>query len=291
MPAPEGQFEASCYNPRVERFLRRLTHALLVLTWLAGSALVGLWYRPLGVAMLAVGVVLFFWAYKRGAFSLRRTAENAVNTERDAKVMVTQVLRELTRVQVSYLCQTFDNRAEGKAWLKQALPRIFHPSLDELHSNLENARLGNEVPSLRLANAILALRDHIQALDKALDRAKQRHPEHQPAHPVVFVITDHLHATSEAEPKVITLAGWNPLTPALLPRVDMLTLVSEGDQGKIVRGQASFAAALAALGELVRPVEEETDVFVAQPVDDPARHGVALDKVPLGFVIGAAEFL
>ena len=276
----------------MERFLRRLTHVLLVLTWLAGSALIGLWYRPLGIAALAVGVVLFFWAYKRGAFTLHRAAaENAVNTEREAKVMVTQVLRELTRVQVSYLCQTFDTRAEGKAWLKQALPRIFHPSLDELHHNLETARLGNKVPSLRLASAILAFRDHIQSLDKALDRAKQRHPDHQLAHPVVFVITDHLDATSEDEPKVITLAGWNPSTPALLPRVDMITLVSEGDKGKIVRGQADFGAALAALGAFVRPVEDEADVFLAQPVEDPARHGVSLDKVPLGFVIGAAEFL
>lgn len=276
----------------MERFLRRLTHVLLVLTWLAGSALIGLWYRPLGVAALAAGVVLFFWAYKRGAFTLRRTAtEGAVNTEREAKVMVTQVLRELTRVQVSYLCQTFDTRAEGRAWLKQALPRIFHPSLDELHHNLETARLGSEVPSLRLASAILARRDDIQSLDKALDRAKKRHPEHQLAHPVVFVITDHLDATSDAEPKVITLAGWNPSTPALLPRVDMLTFVSEGEKGKIVRGQAHFSAAVAALGEFVGPVEEESDVFLAQPVDDPARHGVAIDKVPLGFVIGAAEFL
>jgi hypothetical protein len=275
----------------IEYLLRRLTHGLMITTWIAGCFLAWLWYRPVGVALLGVGIALFWWALKRGAFTVSRSkATEGVTTEREAKYMVTQVLRNLTRVQVSYLCQDFSSRAQSRAWLKQTLPRTFHSLLDELHHNLENARMGSEVPALRLARAILALRDRVLGLDGALASAKQDHPTAAIAHPVIFVVTEHLDVEN-AEPQVITLAGWDSSAPALLPRVDVLTFLSESDGGKLVRGQASFDAAVAALSQFIQPCDDEKTVYAAQAVADPAQHGVQLDKVPLGFVIGAAELL
>jgi hypothetical protein len=278
----------------METLLRRLTHVLMVATWLGAVALAAIWHLPAAAGLFAAGVLGIYFGRRLGFFrtSSRRDAErDAVNTEREAKYMVTQILRTLTRIQVAYLCQDFKSRAASRAWLKQALPRNLRQSLDELHSGLENARLGTPPPGLKLALRILELREPLLDMEKALDQAHREYPSHEVAHPVVFVVTEHLGATSDAEPEVVTLAGWDPSVPTLLPRVDAVTFLSPGDGGKQVRGQADFKNALEALSREVRPVDQVSSIYAAEPISDPAQHGVKLDKVPLGFVVGAAELI
>jgi len=276
----------------MENILRRLTHLLLIAVWAGASVLAGIWYFPAGVATLGVGVLLLIRAIRRGSFNLpeRKQEGPAELGEREAKMLVTQVLRNLTRVQVAYLSQRFESRREARAWLKHALPRAFHQNLDELQSTLENARLGNTSPGLRLTMQILGLRDRVQGLEEALAKARQENPDCAVAHPLIFVVTEKLGADKETEPEVVVLAGWDPSRPTLLPRVDVVTFYSEVDGSKRVRGMAAFEPARRALGSRLR-VLGDSPVYKAEPVEDPAREGVSLEKVPLGFVVGTAEFL
>ena len=275
----------------MENLLRRLTHVLILAVWLGASVLAGIWYLPAGVVMLGIGLLLLIRAIRHGSFDLPASKDAPAEFgEREAKMLVTQVLRNLTRVQVSYLSQSFGSRNESRAWLKRALPRSFHQNLDELHSALENARLGNSSPGLRLAMRIFSMRDRLQRLEDALAEAQKENPDCAVAHPSIFVITDKLGAEEETEPEVLVLAGWDPSRPTLLPHADALTFYSELDGERKVRGMALFESALRALGSRLRSLGE-TLVYRADPIDDPVREGVSLDKVPLGFVVGTAEFL
>ncbi len=280
----------------MENVLRRLTHLLLGAIWLSASVLAGFWHPAAGVGVFGVGLLLFVRAIRKGSFNLPASPVVTPETsERDAKMIVTQVLRNLTRVQVAYLCQDFKSREEGRAWLKQALPRSFRPSLDTLYSNLETARMGTPPPGLRLAMQVLARRDELARLEKALEEAHAEHPEHAIAHPVLFVVTELLNAEADSEPEIVLIAGWDTRRPTLLPQVDTVTFYADSEDGggKLVRGQADFAAALQALGaeRVKRLAGGKSTVYVAEAIDDPVAHGVKLDKVPLGFVIGAAELL
>jgi hypothetical protein len=275
----------------METFLRRLTHLLIIAVWLGASALAGMWYLPAGVVMLGVGLLLLFRGIRRGSFNLPASEEPpAEGSEREAKMLVTQVLRNLTRIQVSYLSQNFGSRSESRAWLKRALPRAFHQNLDELHSSLENARIGNSSPGLRLTMQILSMRDRLQRLEEALAKAHKENPECAVAHPSIFVVTEKLGESDQSEPEVLIVAGWDPSRPTLLPHADALTFFSEVDGSTRVRGVAVFEPALRALGSRLRALGESL-VYRADPVDDPAREGVTLEKVPLGFALGTAEFL
>jgi hypothetical protein len=277
-----------------EVILRRLTHLLIIAVWLGACVLAGIFWLPGGVIMLGLGVLLLIRAIRKGKFDIPASAEGGPPTgldERQAKMLVTQVLRNLTRVQVAYLSQKFDTRSESRAWLKHALPRAFHQNLDELHATLENARLGNTgSPGLRLTMQILGMRDRLQSLEDALAKAREENPDCAVAHPTIFVVTEHLGADKETEPEVLILAGWDPSRPTLLPHVDAVTFYSEVDGSKKVRGMAVFEPALRALGSRLRVLGGKL-VYKAEPVEDPAREGVALEKVPLGFVVGTAEFL
>lgn len=275
----------------METFLRRLTHMLIIAVWLGASVLAGIWYLPAGVIMLGIGVLLLIRAIRRGSFDIPISKDAPAEvSEREAKMLVTQVLRSLTRVQVSYLSQNFGSRSESRAWLKRTLPRAFHQNLDELHSTLENARLGNSSPGLRLTMQILGMRDRLQRLEEALAKAHEENPECAVAHPSIFVVTEKLGENDENEPEVLIVAGWDPSRPTLLPRADALTLFSEVDGGRKVRGVAVFESSLRALGSRLRALGESL-VYRAEPVDDPVREGVSLEKVPLGFALGTAEFL
>jgi hypothetical protein len=277
----------------MEAFLRRLSHILMVATWLGLAILVGMFYLPVGAAILAVGAILFIRALRRGFFKLPASvAEGAPVSERDAKIVVTQVLRNLIRIQVAYLCQKFPSRAESRSWLKHALPRAFHESLDEMHASLENARLGNTSPGVKLALQIVGLRERLLALEDSLARAHTRHPDHSVAHPVIYVVTEHINADNGGEPDVVMLASWNPSLPTLIPEVDQLAFFSEQEGGKQVRGQAGFRQALAALAGQISALDgQDSTIYAATPVEDPVRHGLSLEKIPLGFMIGTAELL
>jgi hypothetical protein len=278
----------------MEYFLRRLTHLLVILTWLGAAYLIGMGSAFGGGLFLALGLFLFVRAWRRGVFRLRRAADTggeAVNTDRQAKFMVTHVLRNLTRIQVAYLCQDFSSRKQSRAWLKQTLPKSFRSNLGELHSKLESARMGADVSSLWLAQKVYSLREEILGLEEALRRSHAEHPDCDVAHPLIFVITEHLDEGEGSQPEVITLAGWEPDKPTLLPRVDARSHHSEVDGGKKVRGLAGFVEVREALSGSISVLDEAGRVFRVEPVGDPVPLGLRIDKVPLGFVVGVAELL
>ena len=174
---------------------------------------------------------------------------------------------------------------------KRALPRSYRDATPELCQQLEAARAGTPTPGTQLAVRVVARRDELLGMIAALDRARQRHPDIQVAHPVIFVVTENLSTDGSTEPQVVTVAGWNPRHPALLPHVDALTFFSEENQERQTRGQADFANVLSSLSRHLELVETEPKVYLARPVDDPVKEGVRLSRMPLGFVIGTAEFM
>jgi hypothetical protein len=280
-----------------ERGLRLLRLALWFALWFAASALIAIWSPPVSLLFLATGGALFFWARKRGVLGLLpegvQEANDPVATERHARYLVTQILRELTRVQVAFLCQKFATPKEGRTWLKRTLPRSYRPSIGEMHERLERARAGSPEPSLDLAMEVMGKRDHLLRQIDALEQAHRDHPTHTVANPVVFVVTENLSGDVDAanNPLVITLASWNPTEPTLLPQVDALTFFSEADGGRQIRGQAEFQLIQTALNGKLEQVSRDPAVFAVQPVGDPVKGGVRLSKVPLGFIIGAAELI
>ena len=72
--------------------------------------------------------------------------------------------------------------------------------------------------------------------------------------------------------------------------MDQLAFFSEQEGGKQVRGQTDFRGALAALSKWISAVDG-SPIYAATPIDDPTRHGISLQKLPLGFMIGTAELL
>lgn len=273
------------------RLLKHLHHVLWIAVWLAASILLWRWTTVGATVFLCLGCILYLWALKRGVFKIRQQAQRDQGpTELEAKYMVTQVLRNLTRVQVAYLCQDFKSRSEARSWLKQALPRGYRQNLDILLENLEAERTGDGVDGMNLPRQILKLRQPLLQMVDALNEAHKTLPEHVIANPVIFVITENI-SVQDAEPLVVTLAGWNPSKPTLLPRVDALTFFSEIDGQRSIRGQTDFDGALEALKQNLNPLEGEPQIYAAEPIDDPVQHGVKLSKVPLGFVIGAAELV
>jgi hypothetical protein len=278
----------------MELFFRWTVRLLVALTWLSGAVLIGIWSQPGGIAFVALGALLLARAVRRGTFTFTITPTPStpqLPTEREAKYMVTQILKNLTRVQVAYLCQDFKNRTQARTWLKQALPKLFHQELDSLQASLETAKLGTAVPGLKLVQLILSRKEHLQQLEDALRRAQPENAGYQLAHPMIFVVTEHLDAVQDQEPRVITLAAWNPSQPTLLPQVDAVTIFSEGDKGKLTRGHALFAQLQTQLAGFIHQVEGQPHVYTAEPVGDIASHGVEVQEVPMGFVIGTAEFL
>jgi hypothetical protein len=271
----------------VTTLLYRIQHVLMISTGLALAVLTWFWSPAGAVMLLAAEAVLLAWAIRKGFFKVPEPRPTLLDGESgdQAKAMVTHLLKALTRVQVAYLCQDFKSRAEGRSWLKRALPKAFAKSLDDLHSKLEVARQGHAVPALRLAQRILTHREQILQLERDLEQAHEQNPDYEVAHPMIFVVTEHLDQPGGDDPGVVTLAGWNPELPTLLPEVDAVTFYSELDAGKKVRGQADFDSMLHAMPQNLRRVESESRIYAARPVEDSTRLGVRLDKVPLGFTV------
>jgi hypothetical protein len=273
--------------------LLHLRHLLWVAIWLGVSILLWLWSPPASIIFFGLGLIIYHLAIRRGAFRppKEQDAPAAPNRELEAKFVVTQVLKDLTRIQVTYLCQSFESRTEARAWLKRALPRPYRKSLDELFRLLEKARLGASVPELKLAQRVLSRRDELLRMIEALEQAHRKRPTFVISNPVIFVITENLSAEPSTEPLVVTLAGWNPIQPTLLPQVDALTFFSELEGKRQIRGQADFEGTLKALSTSLTLLSGEVPVYATQPVEDPARLGVHISKVPMGFTIGAAELV
>jgi len=266
----------------------------MIMTLLGLVVLAWIW-RPWAGGSAAIMCGLGFWLLiKKGFFELPPEAAEASHGAtgvQAARTMVTHLLRDLTRVQVAYLCQDFASPGAGKAWLKRSLPPAFHASLKNLHRDLEDARAGKEVESLRLTLRIMSQRRQLRDLEDALAAAKEELPDHTVAHPILFVVTEELDGTEGKEPGLITLAGWNPHEPTLLPRVDAVTVYSDLDAGKKVRGQAGWDEVMAALPGQIERLAPDGPVFSTSHVEDPVRSGVQLDKLPLGFTIGTADMV
>jgi len=280
--------------------LWQLRVVLWVAVWTSLCVFISIWTMLGGVALLGAGIALFWWLQttNRGPFAHRppkeapqRVDDDPATREREARFMVTQVLRDLTRVQVAYLCQEFGSDREAAAWLKRSLPRGYRTMLADIQRELDLAREGRGTDATRLARRVLERRDEMLRTIEALERAHKDHPGHALANPVIFVITEHLTADGDEEPEIVTLAGWNPEKAALLPRVDRLNLFSEHDGGRQIRGQAVMKDLAAALKGKLKRVNDEPAIHVIETPKDPVQLGVRLEKVPLGFVIGAAELL
>ncbi len=276
------------------RLLHRLQHALMISSGLGLVLLAWLWQPWAGGTAFVLCMAGFWAGFKKGFFEV--PAEDKVSADMPAgmdmaRTMVTHLLRDLTRVQVAYLCQDFSSPGAGKAWLKRSLPPAFHASLKVLHRDLEEARSGGEVASLRLAQRIMSQRLQLQQLEDALSAAKEDLPDHTVAHPILFVVTQELDGSEDQEPGLITLAGWNPGEPTLLPQVDTVTLYSDLDAGKKVRGQTPFGALLDALRTRIRRLDPDGPIYAAGVLEDPVRLGVRLNKLPLGFTVGTADLL
>ena len=269
--------------------LHRLQHLLVIATGVAAVVLVGMWSPWMAGTLLIAEGLAFMLARQRGFFTVPAAAPSTThNPQEAARTMVTHFLKGLTRVQVSYLCQDFKSRSESRSWLKRTLPKAFHGSLDELHQNLELARQGSQVEPLRLAQRIMAQQVRIRALERDLREANEEH-NCAVAHPMFFVVTEHLDTDESTEPGVQILVGWDPTEETLLPRVDGIAFYSDLDAGTKIRGQADFDRVLEAMPN-IQPVEPG-ETYLARPVEDPTRLPVRLDKLPMGFTVDAAEML
>jgi hypothetical protein len=277
----------------MEWFLRQLVHLLWIAVWGAAAALLWIWRPWAGVIFLGAGIVAYIWARKRGKFEYTPPPardDGGQNSEREARMVITQVMKSLTRVQVAYLCQDFDNTDQARSWLKQALPRAFRQNIDEIYRELEQARAGSPAPGLKLPLRVLDRRDELLGMIDAMDKLKKKYPDHVVSSPVIFVITEDIADDTEAE--VTIIAGWNPHKPTLLPAVDLVTLFSEPEGERHIRGQTPFESLKAALADRLERANSGPDIYAAPDVEeDPARLGVRLGRVPLGFVIGAAELI
>ena len=90
----------------LEQRLWQLRIMLWVMIWLALCVLVSIWSMFAGAAIFGVGGGLLWWLRStgRGPFARRppatRPPDDPAQREREARYMVTQLLRNLTRVQV-----------------------------------------------------------------------------------------------------------------------------------------------------------------------------------------------
>jgi hypothetical protein len=285
-------------SPVVRGFLHRLQSSLILATFAGLVILIWMASWPAAAVVLCAGGMLLYHGWRRGFFHAPRQEEEEEEPERparsnprEAKYMVTQILRLLTRVQVTYLCQTFAGPSEGRAFLKRALPRGMRGTLDELQRDLEAERRGERVPSLELAHRVVAERPRLLAIEGALEAAKSGHPDHTLAHPLIFVVTEGIDAQRESPPDVVLVSGWNPSRPTLMPEVDAVTLLSESEGGREVKGKQAFGPLLRALVERgqAREVSPSPRVYAVEAVESTADLGLEIEKVPLGFTIGSAE--
>lgn len=272
----------------------RMSRALLVVlvvvvgVWVAATLLPSQGARIVAFAVLGLcGVALMVIARL-----LRRRAGTLEppDPRRAAQFAVTQMLGTLTRMQVAYLSQGFGSQAEGRAWLKQALPRSFRGAMDELLVELERARLGERPESLSLPLRVLELRRMLERQSTALELLSPRYPGYALARPLVFVVTENVSEEGDADPIVLSLAGWDPSQPTLLPVVEVLTVYSGTGASRKVLGQIDFKRAEVALRPHLQAEEGsgEARVLVCGGTSL-AELAFPLAEIPLGFLVADAE--
>ncbi len=262
--------------------------------------LVVLMWRPAPLLALALGslgglmLLLMVLVQRKQRQSLGSASGAAPMTpeeeQRQARFVVTQLLGELTRVQVAYLRHDFRDGAEGRSWLERVLPRSYHAAMDQLHGDLEQARAGGDPKSLRLVKRVLALYDRrIAGAETALLTAGKKHPDHNLAHPVAFIITENIEVErADSAPELSLVAGWDPSKATLLPAVDTVTVFSTDGGKRRAVGQLPFSA----LRQRARQVSKGkgATIYAIEPQDDAASaEALPTTPVPLGFVIGASE--
>ena len=268
---------------------------------LALAVLVALLWRPaprmaLALALLGGTVIILMFLVQRRRLSEKslpaQTPSTPEEDERRARFVVTQLLGGLTRTQVTYLRQDFRDADEGHAWLKRILPRSYSGSIKQIHRDLEEARSGQNPKSLRLALRILRLyKERMQSAEETLLVVAKTHPDHSLAHPVIFVVTEHIQIDREdSEPELSLVAGWDPAKATLLPTVDTLTIFTGKGGKRQATGQLSFAAALEHWGERLQPVAnpQGKPTVYASNADEPLVD-LPIAPIPLGFIIGSTE--
>ena len=266
----------------------------LVVVALAATGAFAIWkrYPSLSLALLIASAAYMLWNTLKMA-RVRNALANLdpADAERQARLLVTHLLRDLTRIQVSYLSQGFKSSKEARAWLNRVVPRAYRSNLGQLFADLEEARAGGSPDRLKLALQIRALGPELERLDGALKEARSEHPEHVVASPVVFVITEEIGQGENggSEPIVTTLASFDPTQPTLVPEVELLTVFFESDGKRTIRGQAPFDQAKQALG--THMVRISDDVYATVAYDAPEKVPLSGARPPLGFVIAATEFL
>lgn len=92
---------------------------------------------------------------------------------------------------------------------------------------------------------------------------------------------------------MVSAAGFDPSKPTLIPQVDVLTLFVHKDGSRQVVGQVAFDVARQRLGARMTCIvgADEMRVYQNEPVADHTELELPLTQLPLGFVIGASEFL
>ncbi len=274
--------------------LNWIRHLLWLSIGLGVTILLGQWSPFLGAFAFVLCLLLYLYAFRRGFFKIQSKYAQSTQkgpSEREATIFVTQLLKDLTRVQVTYLCQDFKTQAAGRAWLKKTLPRVFRNNIDEMQGKLDDAREGKILPELKLAMKIYQKRQTLLQMQSDLERLHKAHPRCTMASPVIFVITDDLSQKEQGNLDVITLASWNPSLPTLIPTVDTVAFFSEVDAGQKFRGHADFDAVRQLAGDHMEAVDPDAGIYLVEQLGDPVKMGVKLAKIPLGFVVGMAELL
>jgi hypothetical protein len=258
----------------------------------------GVWFAAMKVSSQSGQIALFALMACCGvalmllARMLRRRAmvPEHSDPERAAKFTVTQMLGALTRLQVAYLTQGFASEAEGRAWLRQAVPRSFRGATEELLTQLERARAGERPPALSLALRVLEVREQLRRYDDVLEELSPRYPGYALARPLVFVVTENVSEDGDTDPMVVSVAGWDPSKATLLPQVDALTIYAGEGVRRSVAGQVDFRRAESAIRAHLTREEVSDDVRVLVCPGVPlAELPLPLSDIPLGFLVADAE--
>lgn len=283
---PSGR--ASSLPARLMGMSRNLVMGVAVATALWAAAT--FWLAPrapvAAFALLAVcGVLLMIVA--RAVRAQARRVGNDAGGPRTARLVVTQMLAELTRLQVAFLSKGFASEREGRAWLKRAVPRSFRGALADLGRDLDRARKGERPESLRLPLRVLALKQQLEPIQRALRELSPRYPGYDLAVPLVFVVTENVSVEGEQEPLVRSLAGWDPRRPTLIPEVDLLRVDDASGDRRAGKGLLDLADAARAL----EPFSERTEEVAGRVVRvcrglPPTQVHLQLAPMPVGFVVG-----
>ncbi|MCA9666113.1 MAG: hypothetical protein KC503_11015 [Myxococcales bacterium] len=274
---------------------RALVVGLLALAaWIV--AVFWLWKRsPLAALILlslsAIAVLVTVWRKPKagpGAITAEQLSQlDPAEAEKQARFVVTRMLATLTRAQVAYLGQSFDDAREAKAWLKRALPRTYRGMLDDLMRDLEAARRGEKPDALRLALRVVERKDEVERIERTLNKLAESREGYALAHPVIYVVTGGVDLESGAEPRVVLLSSIDLAQPTLLPAVEVINVFHQLDGERRIRGQATLAAVRRVFGNKIEKLPGKPVVYETKAIDPHAE--MTLETAQVGFVVSAGE--